>query len=299
MTTLEAILNQRQLVDTGIKLNGRSHVRKVLANDEQALVLKTDKIDIHQVALLLAASKSTTSRSFSTQKIFHPDNASQPPEYLLLEYIQGSELKEFYRDRLAEALTISETICNDYQIFIKECQAAEIIPSKPNNEVAYSWLGRMFHHWVRRIIERKLLTENEAFSIISTLFALADEDPEHFFGYNHGNIHGEHIIIAQDGAPYLLDLTIEPRPGTAFYDHLRVLDFALLAHPDPESALPEIVARLKKLKTQHNPTAVQAVWAFRCIGLLGADILGNDTRATASDYPVREQIALAMIRNQY
>ncbi len=298
MATIEMILNRHQLVDTGEKLNGRSHVKKVLANDGQALVLKTDKIDSHQGALLLAASKPTA-RSFSTQKVFHPENPLQTPEYLLLEYIEGIELKEFYRDRLAEALTISEAICNDYLTFIKECQAAEIIPSKPNTEVAYGWLGRMFHRWVQRIIDRKLLTESEALGIISTLFALADQDPEHFFGYNHGNIHGEHVIIAPNGAPYLLDLTIEPRPGTAFYDHLRVLDFALLAHPDPESALPEIVARLKKLKTQHNPTAVQAVWAFRCIGLLGADILGNNTRATSSDYPVREEIALAMIRNQY
>ncbi len=297
--TIESILNKHQLVDTRETLNDRTHIRKVLAEDGQIMVLKTSKIDIHQTTLLLAASESPTKRSFSTQRVFHPDNLAQQPEYLLLEYIEGQELKEFYRDRLSEALTISEGICNDYQTFIKQCQTTGIIPSKPNIEVAYGWLGRMFHRWVRRIIEKKLLTKSEAFKIISTLFALADQNPDQFFGYNHGNIHGEHVIVTPQAEPYLLDLTIEPRPGTAFYDHLRVLDFILLEHPDPNHALPEIVTRLKALKDQHDPVAVQAVWAFRCIGLLGADILGNTKRVAAPEYPVREQIALAMIRSQY
>lgn len=297
--TIESILKTHRLADTGITLNGRSHIRKVLAKDGQAMLLKTNKIDTHQTALFLAASQLTARRTFSTQKIFYPHQADPPPAYLLLEYIEGQELKTLYRDRLAEALAISEGICNDYQAFIKQCQAVGIIPSKPNTEVAYGWLGRMFHRWVRLIIEKKLLTKKEAFEIMSTLFALAEQDPEQFFGYNHGNIHGEHIIISPQATPYLLDLTIEPRPGTSFYDHLRVLDFALLEHPDPSSALPEIVTKLKNLKNQHNPIAVQAVWAFRCIGLLGADILGNSKRVAAPEYPVREQIALAMIRNQY
>lgn len=296
---IENILEKHHLVDTGQTLNGRDHIRRVLGPDGQALLLKTAKIDHFQVALLHAANQTRIPLDFKSQRIFHPQAGTATTEYLLTEYVEGTELKELYAHRLVDALTISEFICNQYRELIKECQTKGIIPQAPDMEVAYGWMARMFHRWIRRIMERRLLTEAEAYQIITTLFALAEPDPKKFFGYNHGNIHGEHVIVTPQGTPYLLDLTAEPRPGSAFYDHLRVLDFALLEHPDPNQALPEIIARVQKLKEQHDPIAVQAVWAFRCIGLLGADILGSEKRANAPDYSVREQIVLAMIRGQY
>lgn len=296
---IEKILEKHHLIDTGKTLNGRDHIRRVLGPNAQALVLKTAKIDRFQVALLHAANQTKIPLGFKPQKIVHPHADANNAEYLLTEYVEGVELKELYADRLVEALTISEFICNKYRELIKECQAKGTIPKAPDMEVAYGWMARMFHRWIRRIMERKLLTESEAYRIITTLFAVAEPDPQKFFDYNHGNIHGEHVIITPQGTPYLLDLTAEPRPGSAFYDHLRVLDFVLLEHPAPHQALPEIIARVQELKQRYDPIAVQAVWAFRCIGLLGADILGSEKRTNAPDYSVREQIALAMIRGQY
>lgn len=296
---IETILEKHHLVDTGQTLKGHDHIRRVFGPDGNALLVKTAKIDTFQVELLHAAHETKRSLHFRSPKIVYPQTDTDKKEYLITEYVEGSELKEIYADKLAEALTISEVICDEYQELIKACQADGIIPQTPDIEVAYSWMARMFHRWIKRILDKELLTKTEAYEIISTLFAIAEANPQEFFGYNHGNIHGEHIVITPQGMPYLLDLTAQPRPGSAFYDHLRVLDFALLEHPDPNQAVPEIIARVKKLKEQFDPIAVQAVWAFRCIGLLGADILGSETRTNTPDFSVRKQIALAMIRGQY
>lgn len=299
LSPVQQAIAHHKLTDTGEVLNGRSHNRKVIGPDGNLMVLKSAKIERYQLRLLLVAALRKGTTSFKTQKLFYPTSAVPNPEYLLLEYIEGQELKELYRTDLARTISISKAVCTDYQNFVQECQKDHTLPSHIDTEQAYGWMGRVFHAWIEKIMAKGLLSPTEAFQLSNTLFALARQDPQKFFGFVHGNIHGEHIILDRQQQPHLLDLTVEPRPGAAFYDVLRALDFALLEHPDPEAALPLIIKELKLLKTQHGEAAVQAVWALRCIGLLGVDILNNPPKANATDYPVREKIALAMIRGEY
>ncbi len=292
-------ITYHKLTDTGKVLNGRPHSRKVLGLDGTVMVLKSDRIERYQLRLLLAAALRQGKTDFRVQKLFSPTSAIPNPEYLLLEYLEGTELKELYRTDFARAIAISKSVCADYQSFVQDCQKDGTLPPHIDIDNAYGWMGRVFHKWIKKILEKKLLTDTEAFQLSNALFTLAGKDPNTFFGLTHANIHGEHIILDHNQQPYLLDLTVEPRPGAAFYDVLRALDFALLEHPDPQAALPSIVKELKLLKGLHDPAAVQAVWALRCIGLLGVDILENPQKTNAEDYPIREKIALAMIRGEY
>lgn len=299
ITPIQQALAYHKLTDTGVVLNGRAHNRKVLGPAGNVMVLKNDRIEHYQLRLLLAAALRKGNVSFKAQKLHYPTTAVPKPAYLLLEYIEGQELKQLYRTDFAHAITISKGICSDYQTFVAESQIDGTLPPNVDTEQAYGWMGRVFYTWIEQIMERDLLGRSEAFQLAETLFKIARKEPKSFFGFVHGNIHGEHVILDRYQQPYLLDLTAEPRPGAAFYDILRALDFALLEHPDPQAALPLIVKELKLLKAQHDPAAVQAVWSLRCIGLLGVDMLNNQEKANATDYPVREKIALAMIRGEY
>lgn len=296
---LTHILEKHNLTDTGATLNGREHVHVVLAPDGKKLLLKTARIEQYQVRLLLAGAIDADKRSFKTQRLYFPEEGIAPPAYLLLEYVEGQELKTLYATDLPKALAISRAICDDYQELIRTGQAAGTLPQHVDIGYASRWLGRVFQSWIERIIQKDLLTTQEALALFNELFQLAIKNPQQFFGFTHGNIHGEHVILDHQERPHLLDLTIEPRPGAAIYDRLRVLDFILLEHPKPEEARPVIIEELREIKKQYNPDIVEAVWSLRCIGLLGADILGNEKRMKDPQYAIRERIALAMIRHQY
>ncbi len=296
--SLDTILERHNLQATGKFLNNRAHAQLVLGHDQKLRILKTDKIERDQVRLLLAAGLDPGS-SFQIPKVLYPETAEPHPQYLVLEYVEGKELKDLYSTDLDRAIAISKAICIDYQKFLHDCQVGGKLTTTLDTNKALVWTNEAFSRWSQKIIEQGLLSEEEILQIKAKLLALATPHPEQFFGLVHGNIHGEHIIINNQDQAYLLDLTVEARPGGIVYEILRVFDFILLEHPQPELALPKIIAELNALKQQYGADLVQAIWSFRCIGLLGMDILGNTQKTTESAFANRKAIALKMIKGTY
>ncbi len=285
-------------------LNNRRNVSRVIDVHGKKSILKVDKIDTHQVALLQTGQEMKEQLMFGV-----PDIIAQGKDYLILENIEGPHLNKFYDDgpdyygQGSEwCIEMAKKISDDYQLLLQSFTGKQ--PVQDKLALGKSWFTSRIHAWASHIISAKLITSEEVSALTKTINDHIERKGADSFGWAHGNIHGEHVILTNKKKPYfkpyLLDLTIESRPGNGYYDFLRFLDHLfLMSHQNPEKLFTIINEAMTKYLGHFDQEEVRLVFAFRCIGVLGQDILNNPTHSSDPNMEAKFPYLLKWIRREY
>ncbi len=294
---LQEILDQHHLKVVPASFDGtdktRAHVKLVLNTKGEELILKTDKIEEYQIDLLEIADQLKDKISFSVPQII-----ARGSNYLLLEKVSGKPLQEFYSEP-EWCIELLKKLNDDYQILLKELLEVGATPDDKLTS-GRSWLTSRMYTWAKNIITAKLLSPDNISHLQGIINAFIESRGADFFGWSHANIHGEHVIISEDKKPYLLDLTIQPRPGNGYYDFLRSLDhFFLMSKDDPEKLFDTINTAITTHLSKKDKHEVHVIFAFRCIGVLGQDILNNPRYKDDPDMLAKIPYLLKWIKMDY
>lgn len=288
---IESVLleNRLRLVQTGF-FRGKKTVARVKDSSNKHFILKTGKIEPHQIALFKAARAIESKLSFRVPRI-----VKQGEGWLLLERVSGKFLNDFYEDMPDWCVDISKKIADDYQLVIHELQKTQNLGDLLAE--GQKWLLSRLNLWSKPIVDAGLIK----FSLIQQ-FEKEFEDAisrkgEEFFTWAHGNIIGDHLIVSGEDI-YLLDLNVVPRGGKGYHDFLRALDFMFLKSEDEEKIFASIPKWMKQYLSEFDEEEMKLVFAFRNIGILGWDILHEKVEYTKGNLERKKQLALKFIKRE-
>ncbi len=288
---LEGFLKSQELelVETFV-FNGKK-IYKVKDKDGKSLVLKTSGIEKHQKELFGIAKSMENELYFSV-----PEVVGDGEGWLLMEDvgIDKKYLLDMYDNNPKEAIEIARKISDDYQKVVRE-----FLKRKAHYNILENgrkWLFSRLLLWSSPLVEAQKISFDEVKSIGDEFEEVINKKGEDFFGWFHGNIMGDHIIISDKGRPYLLDLHIAPRAGRGYHDFLRSLDFMFLKSEKFEELFPVIVEEIESLSERYE-YEVKLVFAFRNIGILGWDVLKNGDSKGFD--PKKQELMLKFIKREY
>jgi hypothetical protein len=127
--------------------------------------------------------------------------------------------------------------------------------------------------WSEPIREHKYITEEEQQKFITALTQIVESGGEDFFGWFHGNIIGDHVIVRDDQKPCVLDAAIIPRPGRNCYELLRSVDFLFLTTSDPQSVIDKIPGWKERYFSHVSEKEWNVTLTLRFVGMLVMDII--------------------------
>ncbi|HBR79398.1 MAG TPA: hypothetical protein DEA46_03150 [Candidatus Moranbacteria bacterium] len=282
--------NNLHLIETEF-FRQKKTVARVKDAQGNRLILKTGRIDSFQVLLLKTAKLIESQLYFKVPAII-----KQGEGWILLEEVKGQFLNELYAEKSDWCVEVSEKIADSYQLVIQEIQKTQSL----GNLLAdgQEWLFSRLNLWSKPIVDAGLID----FSLVQQLKKEFEEviakKGENFFGWVHGNIIGDHIIVSGSDV-YLLDLNAVPRIGGGYYDFLRALDFMLLKAGNDKQMSASIPKWIGQYLSEFDEAEVRLVFAFRNIGILGWDILHHKVEYTVGDIDAKKQLALRFIRREY
>ena len=290
---IEAVIkeNSLQLVEVEF-FHQKKNVAKVKDSQGNNLILKTGRIDNFQVQLLKAAKLIESQLYFKIPTII-----KQGEGWILLEEVKGQFLNEFYDKKPDWCVEVSKKIADSYQLVIQEIQRSQSLGSLLAD--GQEWLFSRLNLWSKPIVDAGLID----FSLVQQLKREFEETisrkGKNFFGWVHGNIIGDHIIVSGEDV-YLLDLNAVPRAGRGYHDFLRSLDFMFLKTENEERVFASVPMWMKQHLSEFDEAEVRLVFAFRNIGILGWDILHHNVEYTAGDLEAtKKQLALKFIKREY
>lgn len=292
MVNMEAVLkeNNLQLVETEF-FRQKKTVARVKDSQGNRLILKTGRIDPFQVQLLKTAKLIEAQLYFKVPAII-----KQGEGWILLEEVEGQFLNDFYDKKPDWCVEASKKVADSYQLVIAETLKTQMLGDLLVD--GQEWLYSRLNMWSKSIVDAGLLD----FSVIQQLKTEFEEviarKGENFFGWVHGNVIGDHILVSGEDI-YLLDLNAVPRAGRGYHDFLRALDFMFLKAENEEKMFAFIPKWMKQYLSEFDEAEVKLVFAFRNIGILGWDILHHNVEYTKGDLERKKQLALKFIRREY
>lgn len=269
---------------------GKKTIFKVRNSSGANLILKTGKIEPFQIRLMKIAKKMEADLCFKVPVI-----VKQGAGWILMEEIKGKFLDDFYGKRLDWCVEISKKVSGDYQKVVAKLLEKETMGDLL--EDGKKWLFSSLCSWGGPIIEEGMMDFQIIKSLGEKFEAVIGEKKENFFGWFHGNIIGDHLIVKGDDV-YLLDMHIVPCPGKGYYDFLRALDWTLLKTDNAETDFNRILGWMKQYLEQYDWEEVKIVFALRCIGILGWDMLhrGDFGKGGAE---TKKKLLMKFIRGEY
>jgi tRNA A-37 threonylcarbamoyl transferase component Bud32 len=282
--------NNLELVETEF-FRQKKHVARVRDVNGNKFILKIGKIDPFQIQLL------ETAKSMETQLFFKvPAIIKQGDGWILMEEIEGKFLNEFYNEKPDWCVEASKKIADSYQLVIQEIQKTQFIGNLL--EDGRQWLFSRLDAWSKPIVDAGLIEFSYIEKIKKELESIIAQKGEDFFGWVHGNIIGDHVIISGDDI-YLIDLAAVPRIGRGYYDFLRALDFMFLK-TENEAQMFELISEwTKQYLAEFDEGEVKLVFAFRSIGILGWDILHENVEYAAGNLETKKRLALKFMKMGY
>jgi len=279
--------NDLRIVEKGFFRN-KSGIARVEDKTGKKYILKTERIELQQTKLFEIAKEMEGELSFKVPAIIKADK-----EMILMEEIVGDSLNEFIDGNPDWVIEQSKRIADDYQRIIDRLlQTEEVGDLRKDGE---RWTMGSILTWGGPIVEAGLLRYDDIKNIADKMQSVINEKEEEFFGWAHGNIIGDHIIVS-DEELYLLDLNIVPRVGRGYYDFLRAIDFAFLKTKNTQEFYNKIPDWLDKYLPNENREEVKLILANRAIGLLGWDILFHQTEYIKGDLEEKKKVLLEMIK---
>lgn len=192
----------------------------------------------------------------------------------------------------------SKKVVDDYQKVIAEYFRRN--PSKTGNlmEDGKNWLFGKLLMWSGSIVEDGLISHQKIAELTKAFEEVIQKKGEGFFGYCHGNVIGDHIYVGEDKTLYLLGMRIVPRPGKDHYDFLRTLDWILLKTDNASVDFHRVAGWMKQYLKQYDWEEVKLIFALRCIGILGWDMLHRGDFGKG-DTEMKKKLLLKFIRREY
>lgn len=214
------------------------------------------------------------------------------------EDISGDYLYAHYEVDPEWVVELSKKIADDYQIIIKECVNRGIIDAADILQEGLAWTKESLHKWAQPLLEQGFISRDDLDKLAQDFERIIAEKSEEFFSYAHGNIIGDHVFVGEDKVSYLLGMRIVPRPGKGYYDFLRALDWLLLKVGKDEGKFGRTVGWMKKYLSEQDWEEVKLVFALRCIGIFGWDMLHSGDFGTG-DTELKKEMLLKFIKREY
>jgi len=151
--------------------------------------------------------------------------------------------------------------------------------------------------WSKPVVDAGLIDFSFVQQLKKEFLKVIAKKGENFFGWFHGNIIGDHIIVS-DKDIYLLDLNSVPRIGKGYYDFLRALNFMFLKVENEKQMVASILKWKKQYLSEFDEDEVKLVFAFKNIGILGWDILYHNVEYVKGSFEAKKRLALRFIRQE-
>lgn len=267
---------------------GKKHIFLAADPSGRRMIVKADRVNPAEAKLLKIAKKIEPELCFKT-----PEVVIQGGDFVALEEIAGKHLNKFFSGNTDGYMKISKNIADDYQKIVFEY----LQKNNPGNllEDGRKWLFDSFSAWHKPIVENGLIEQEWFDRLEKMLKNSVEEKGEKFFGWCHKNIIGDHILVL-NGNYYLLDLNIASRPGKGYYDFLRAVDWIFLK--SDKLSFDGAADYIKRHLSEFDRKEVELVFAFRCVGILGCDILKNGDNGTG-DFEQKKRDLVRFIRIEY
>lgn len=287
----ELILNENnlRLIETGF-FRSKQTISKVKNAKGTQFILKTGRIDPYQQELLMIAKSLESNLFFKVPAVEQSGDG-----WLLLQEIEGKPLYEFYEEKPEWCVEVCKKISDDYQRVLEVLQKERSLGGLA--EGGKEWLFDRLKLWSQPIVEAKFIHPDIIEELRRDFEKRISEKGEAFFGWAHGNIIGDHIIVSGDDL-YLLDPNAVSRVGRGYYDFLRALDFMLLKSKDGIGVIDAIPRWMKKYLPDFEEEEVRLIFAFRNIGILGWDVLHGNVEYMAGDMSKKKEAMLRFIQRE-
>lgn len=282
--------NGLELIETAF-FRQKKNVSKVRDNKGNRFILKTGRIDPFQIRLLEMAKLLENNLCFRVPAI-----VKQGDGWILLEEIEGRFLNEFYDKKSDWCVDVSKKISDSYQLVIQELQNTQPIGDLLSE--GREWLFARLDMWSEPIINAGLIDFALVQQLKEEFEKVIIEKGKDFFGWVHGNIIGDHVIVSGENI-YLIDLAAVPRVGNGYYDFLRALDFMFLKTENEERMFELITRWMRQYLSEFDEDELRLVFAFRNIGILGWDILHENIEYTVGNIEMKKKMALKFIKREY
>lgn len=282
--------NSLRLVERGF-FRGKTNVSRVRDARGRQYILKTGRIHPFQSELLDIAKSLEDTLCFRV-----PKKIREGEGWLLLEEAEGQPLNDFFSDYPDRVVEISKRISDDYQKVVEALGKKQLLPSPfPQGK---EWLFSRLSMWSEPIVTEKLLLSDEVLRVQKRFEDFIQDRGEASFGWFHGNIIGDHILVSWE-KPYLLDLELVSRIGKGYYDFLRSLDFFLFVSRRSDEAFASLARWMQQYLGEYDEEEVRLVFTYRCIGVLGWDILHEKVEYFEGEVERKKKIFLRCIRGEY
>ena len=288
---IDSIVSENNLVriETGF-FRGKTNVTRVQDVAGTRYILKTDGIDRHQPELLRIAKNMESQLSFRV-----PELVREGKDWLLLEEVIGDPLDVACTGDLNRYVGMSEQIAREYQqviaVLVQEQSLEDMLRE------GTEWTRSRLDLWSRPLVEAGLVEEHVIGTIRKEFEETILQKGDCFFGWAHGNIISDHILVSQ-GTPYLLDLSQVARPGKGYYDFLRALDFMFLKSDDAQ-VFKNIPRWMGDYLLDYDEQEVRLVFTLRMMGILGWDIIHENVEYIHGDIESKKAVALRCINREY
>jgi hypothetical protein len=215
-----------------------------------------------------------------------------------VEKISGKFIFENFEADPEGVVKASKQIADDYQKVI--AKYLEKNPERYGNilEDGKKWVFGKLLTWSGPIVEEGLITHQEIFELANAFEDVIGKRGEEFFDYFHGNVIGDHIFVGSDKTLFLLGMRITPKPGKGYYDFLRILDWLTLKSDNAITDFDRVISWIKKYLGEYDWEEVKLVFALRCIGILGWDMLHRGDFGKG-DSEKKKETLLKFIKREY
>ncbi len=288
---IQDILTQHNLevVDRAI-FRDKDHVMRVKDVHGRHMIVKSECIDPWQIELLRIAKNMEHTLSFCV-----PDIVYSGDGWYVMEDIDGVLLNALYDTEPERCIAITKQISDDYQKIIAQLQNDYHLDGIYDGVA--QWHMAHLAQWGASLVDADIVDARTLQKITDSFHALIAQRGNDLWGLAHGNIIGDHIIVAQGAVPYLLDLAVVPRCGNGYYDFLRALDFFFLRSSLDVECIMENIMRWMHMYVQgHEVEEVQNVFAFRMIGVAGWDIVHCKTHSVKGNRAEKIQKACVLLQ---
>lgn len=283
-----------ELVESGF-FRGKNTVSRVRDKDGKQFILKTGGIEPLQVELFETAKRIESELSFRVPSVARHDHG-----WVLFEEIEGKMLNDFFTVDTDWCISVCKRITDGYQLIIREMQKNNKLPSTPVLGEGKEWVYSRLNLWSKPLLDAGLIDFSFVQNLCTEFGKIIESRGDNFFGFAHGNIIGDHIVVTKKKEIYLLDLTAELKPGWQYYDFLRALDFLLVKTPYPQTVFESIPGWLRTHLNRFDYAEVRLVFALRNLGILGWDILHHKmTDIVHGRLEDRKRVILRLITGQY
>lgn len=212
--------------------------------------------------------------------------------------LEGLWVYQKFQDDPEFAIETSRCVARDYQRVIAQTKTEGVSSRKIDVEEGKKWVFGSLLKWSGPIVEAGYLNHKQVAELTKDFEEAIEQKGDEFFGYAHGNIIGDHILIGNDGTIYLFGMRIVLRPGKGYYDFLRALDWFLLNTPSDEKTFELFTVWMKSSLKEEGWEEVKLVFALRCIGILGWDILHRGDEGEG-EFAQKREALLRFIDRKY